>query len=201
MKEFYPITIAGVKRELKLCPLNEKLYIGAFVIIGDPELTEKAAGALLEKAPEYAKGILAIGRGGNKSRKDFGTWCEVKPFISFFYPELFVCEEAIPGDFSKEDIENILCDFLNTYDSGDDQNVWFGKVKEIGAKYGFCPDVKAYKASPEGYKGHVGDVSTFIRVAVTGRTNSPDLYAVMQLMGKELVENRIKEFIENGRNN
>ena len=150
---------------------------------------------LLEKAPEYAKGILSIGRGGNKSRKDFGTWSEVKPFISFFYDSLFTREEDIPAGFDKADVKSILEGFLATFDMSDDQNTWFGKIKELGAENGFCPDVKAYKANPEGYKGHVGDVSTFIRVAVTGRTNSPDLYAVMQLMGKEKVENRIKDFI------
>ncbi len=151
---------------------------------------------ILTKSPEYAKGILSIGRGGNKSRKDFGTWSEVKPFISFFYDELFERLENIPDGFDGEDVKNILEGFLASYDQNDDQNTWFGKIKEIGSKYGFCPDVKAYKASSEGFKGHVGDVSTFIRVAVTGRTNSPDLYAVMQLMGKELVEKRIRDFIK-----
>lgn len=151
---------------------------------------------ILTSSPEYAKGILSIGRGGNKSRKDFGTWSEVKPFISFFYDELFERVENIPEGFEGEDVKNILKGFLASYDQNDDQNTWFGKIKEIGEKYGFCPDVKAYKANPEGFKGHVGDVSTFIRVAVTGRTNSPDLYAVMQLMGKDRVDERIKEFIK-----
>ncbi len=150
---------------------------------------------ILVSNPEYAKGILSIGRGGNKSRKDFGTWSEVKPFISFFYDELFSREEKIPEGFDEKDVKEILEGFLSTYDENDDQNTWFGKIKELGAEKGFCPDVKAYKANPEGYKGHVGDVSTFIRVAVTGRTNSPDLYAVMQLMGKDKVESRIKDFI------
>jgi glutamyl-tRNA synthetase len=104
--------------------------------------------------------------------------------------------ENIPEGFEGEDVKNILKGFLASYDQNDDQNTWFGKIKEIGEKYGFCPDVKAYKANPEGFKGHVGDVSTFIRVAVTGRTNSPDLYAVMQLMGKDRVDERIKEFIK-----
>lgn len=151
---------------------------------------------LIEKSPEYTKGILSIGRGGNKSRKDFGTWSEVKPFISFFYDELFSREEDIPEGFDKDSVKDILESFLATFDMADDQNLWFGKVKELADKNGFCPDVKAYKANPDGYKGHVGDVSTFIRVAVTGRTNSPDLYAVMQLMGKDRVETRIKEFIK-----
>jgi glutamyl-tRNA synthetase len=150
---------------------------------------------ILVSNPEYAKGILSIGRGGNKSRKDFGTWSEVKPFISFFYDELFSRDENIPEGFDEKDVKEILEGFLSTYDQNDDQNTWFGKIKELGAEKGFCPDVKAYKANPEGYKGHVGDVSTFIRVAVTGRTNSPDLYAVMQLMGKDRVESRIKDFI------
>ncbi len=150
---------------------------------------------LLVNDEALAKGILSIGRGGNKSRKDFGTWSEVKPFISFFYDELFVREENVPENFDKETVNGVLEAFLASFDLSDDQNTWFGKIKELGAEKGFCPDVKAYKASPEGYKGHVGDVSTFIRVAVTGRTNSPDLYAVMQLLGKERVEKRIRDYI------
>lgn len=85
---------------------------------------------------------------------------------------------------------------MASYDPSDDQQTWFDKVKEIAAALGFAPDMKMYKASPEEYKGHIGDVSMFLRVAVTGKMNAPDLYAVMQILGRDITFARLQHTIQ-----
>lgn len=145
--------------------------------------------------PDYTKSILQIGRGGNKPRKDLETWKDAKGYMGFFFPEYFEYTDKIEG-FAKEDIIACLDDFAESYDIDDEQDVWFSKVKEIGEKHGFCPNIKEYKANPENWKGNVGDVSSFIRIAITGKTNSPDLCAVMKILGKEESINRINKYKE-----
>ena len=152
----------------------------------DPEFAEK-----LEADPEYAKKILAIGRGGKKPRKDLAVWKDAKPYMGFFYDEYL--EDAVFDEkFSKDLVADVLNRFLESYDSADDSGVWFDKVKAITEAVGFTTDMKAYKADPTAYPGTVADVSTMIRLAVTGKTNSPDLYTVMQLLGAERTEQRIR---------
>ena len=80
---------------------------------------------------------------------------------------------------------------IKTFDYADDMNTWFDKIKKIAANLGFADDMKAYKENPDAFKGSITDVSNVIRVAVTGRNNSPDLCTVMQVLGKERVERRI----------
>ena len=152
----------------------------------DPDFAEK-----LEADPEYAKRILAIGRGGKKPRKDLAVWKDAKPYMGFFYDEYL--EDAVFDEkFSKDLVADVLHRFLESYDPADDSGVWFDKVKAITEAVGFTTDMKAYKADPTAYPGTVADVSTMIRLAVTGKTNSPDLYTVMQLLGAERTEQRIR---------
>ena len=146
---------------------------------------------ILSADKEKALRIFSIGRGGKKPRKDIAKWSEVKQFISFFYPALFVREDPVPAQFADADVKAVLSAFAAGYDPADAQDVWFGKIKQIAADNGFCPDMKQYKADPEAFKGSVADVSMFIRVAVTGRVNSPDLYEVMNVLGGEEVLRRV----------
>lgn len=157
----------------------------------DPEF-----GKCLTDDPEYAKSIFSIGRGGKKPRKDFATLAEIKPFIGFFYDKFFTIEDAYPEKFPKEDIKSALESFKTTFDIKDDMNTWFSKIQQIGEGMGYTSDMKAYKASPESYKGNVGDISMFIRIAVTGKMNSPDMYAVMQILGYDRVVERINKMLE-----
>ena len=150
---------------------------------------------MLKARPDFAKSILAIGRGGKKPRKDLATWKDVKPYMGFFYDEFFAFE-GFPTQFDSAIIRTVLEKFLNRYDPADDATVWFNKVKEITAEIGFAADMKEYKAEPERFGGSVADVSTFLRVAVTGKTNSPDLYTVMQLLGAEKSVERIRTAME-----
>ena len=155
----------------------------------DPDFAAK-----LEADPAFATAILAIGRGGKKPRKDLATWKEAKPYMGFFYDEYL----EIPQFDSKFDngvIIDVLERFLNVFDIGDDSAVWFDKVKAITEDIGFTTDMKAYKADPDAFKGTVADVSTFIRQAVTGKTNSPDLYTVMQILGYARTVQRIRNTI------
>ncbi len=151
--------------------------------------------AKLEEAPDYAKAILAIGRGGKKPRKDISVWKEAKPYMGFFYEEYFA-HEGWPEEFAPAVIRSALEKFLESYDYSDDATVWFDKVKEVTANIGFAADMKAYKADPEAYPGSVAHVSTFLRLAVTGKSNSPDLYTVMQVLGYEKTVARIKAAVE-----
>lgn len=150
---------------------------------------------VISRNPDYTKAILQIGRGGNKPRKDLETWKDAKGYMGFFFPEYFEYADKIEG-FDKEDIIACLDDFAESYDIDDEQDVWFSKVKEIGEKHGFCPNIKEYKANPENWKGNVGDVSSFIRIAITGKTNSPDLCAVMKILGRDESINRINKYKE-----
>ncbi len=151
---------------------------------------------IITRDPDYTKAILAIGRGGKKPRKDITIWSGVKDYIGFFFDEFFEIKDEIAGDFARDDVKRCLADFLATYNEADDQETWFNKIKDVAAKNGFSPDVKAYKAEPEKFKGHVGDVSMFLRVAITGKLNSPDMYAVMNILGKDKVTSRINDMIE-----
>ena len=155
----------------------------------DPDFAEK-----LHADPAFATAILAIGRGGKKPRKDLATWKEAKPYMGFFYDEYW--ELPVFGStFESSVIRTVLEKFLETYDPADDSSAWFDKVKAITEQIGFTADMKAYKADPSAYPGNVADVSTFIRQAVTGKTNSPDLYTVMQILGKDRTEQRIRQVL------
>ncbi len=149
--------------------------------------------SILENDREYAVRILSIGRGGKKPRKDIALWSEVKNYVSFFYDSLFQRNDSVPDSFDKSDVMSVLSDFKESYDATVDQSQWFNNIKAIAEKNGFCPDMKQYKANPEAFKGSVADVSMFLRLAVTGRMNSPDLYEVMQILGKERVISRVVE--------
>ena len=155
----------------------------------DPEFGEK-----LTADPDYAKQILAIGRGGKKPRKDLAVWNDAKPYMGFFYDE-YLQKPEFDSRFDKAVIVDVLNRFLESYDPADDSNTWFDKVKVITTDIGFTTDMKAYKADPSAFPGTVTDVSTMIRLAVTGQTNSPDLYTVMQILGQERTAQRIRDAI------
>ena len=151
-------------------------------------------GAKLAADPEYATKILAIGRGGKKPRKDMAVWKEAKPYMGFFYDE-YLEAPVFDAKFDKATVIDALERFLKAFDIADDSNTWFDKVKGITTEMGFTADMKAYKADPTAFPGTVADISTFIRVAVTGKTNSPDLYSVMQILGYERTCQRIRDAI------
>ena len=141
----------------------------------------------------YAKAILAIGRGGKKPRKDFATWVDVKPYLDFFYDDWFRIADEYPEGTDKADVKKALALFAETYDERDEMDVWFDKIKAIADTLGYASDMKAYKENPGAYRGNVADVSMFLRVAVTGKLNSPDMYAVMQVLGRARVLSRVEE--------
>ena len=152
----------------------------------DPDFAEK-----LSSDPDFATKILAIGRGGKKPRKDLAVWKDAKPYMGFFY-DAYLEKPCFDEKFEKAVILEVLNRFLEKYDIADDANTWFAKVKELTEEIGFTTDMKAYKADPSAFPGTVADVSTFIRQAVTGKTNSPDLYTVMQILGYERTVDRIR---------
>ena len=151
-------------------------------------------GSKLEADPAYAQRILAIGRGGKKPRKDLATWKEAKPYMGFFYDD-YLEVPAFDEKFDKSLIADVLNRFLDRFDPADDSNTWFEKVKAITNEIGFTTDMKAYKTDPTAFPGTVADVSTFIRQAVTGKTNSPDLYTVMQILGHDRTCARIRNVL------
>lgn len=151
---------------------------------------------LFTDRPDYAKAILSIDRDCPKPRKDITAWNGVKDYVSYFYNELFVPEYNFPESISAEDVNAIIEAYLKVYDETDEKDVWFAKIKDLCEPLGFTPNVKEYKKNPDAFKGHVGDVSSVIRIAVTGRANTPDLCAIMKLLGKEEVIKRLQNAVQ-----
>lgn len=151
----------------------------------DPELCE-----LMMRDEGYTRAILGIGRGGAKPRKDIALWKDVREYVSFFFEETFKVSEEMPASVSAEDRRYILTAFAARYREEEDQTAWFDGIRAIAADIGYAADMKAYKAEPDKYRGHIGDVSMCLRVAVTGRGSSPDMYEVMRILGAERVAER-----------
>jgi len=151
-------------------------------------------GAKLAADPTFATAILAIGRGGKKPRKDLAVWKDAKDYMGFFYDE-YLTAPVFDEKFDKATVKTVLEKFVASYDPADDSTAWFDKVKAITTDIGFTTDMKAYKADPAAFPGTVADVSTFIRQAVTGKTNAPDLHTVMQILGAERSLTRIQAVI------
>ncbi|MDR1693348.1 MAG: glutamate--tRNA ligase [Oscillospiraceae bacterium] len=138
---------------------------------------------LLVRNPEYSRDILSIGRGGAKPRKDITRWDGAKEYLAFFFDELFIPVSPPDREFCGA--------YAGIYDPADGQDVWFQKIKDLGERFRYCPDVKQYKTDPAGWKGSVADASASLRLALTGRESSPDMYAVMRLLGADRVRERV----------
>lgn len=142
----------------------------------------------------YLEQILDIGREDKKPRKDLIYSKQIMNFISYFFDDYFRVEDEMPVEVPKEDTRIILDEYLKSYDHSDDQSQWFDKIRNIATENGYAAKPKDFKKHPDEYKGHVGHVSTVIRIALTGRSQSPDIWTVQQILGKEKVENRIKNY-------
>ncbi len=151
--------------------------------------------ALFVDDKEKATAILNIDRENPKPRKDIACWEEVENYVSYFYNELYDADSTLPEHIKKDDAIEILTKYKEVYSANDSKEEWFNKIKELCSACGFTPNVKEYKQNPDAFKGHVGDVSTVIRIAITSRTNTPDLYYIMQILGVDEVMNRIDNTI------
>ncbi len=151
--------------------------------------------SLLSRDLAFAEKLFNIDRDVPKPRKDIAKWNEAKEYAAYFYDELYNNNYELPEKINCEDAAEILKKYLTVYNPDDSKDEWFARIKEICPECGFCPEVKEYKKNPEAYKGHVGDAATIIRIAVTGRTNSPDLCSIMALLGKDKVKERIEKAI------
>ena len=152
------------------------------------------------KDKNYALKIFGIERGNQKPRKDIAKWSDVKESIIYMYDNKFL-DENIEYPYQtineKDDINKILKLYTEKYyDANDDKQTWFNKIKELSGEMGFAKEVKEYKQNPDMYKAHVGDVSTVLRVALTGRTNTPDMYEIMNVLGKQSIQKRFEKAIK-----
>lgn len=142
---------------------------------------------------EYMLKILDLGRDESKPRKDLIYGEQILDFISYFFDDLFKIEDEVPEE-TKSDAKVLLSEYLESYDHKDDQSQWFSKIRTIAGKNGFAEKPKDYKKHPEEFKGHVGHVSTLIRIAVMGRSQSPDVWTIQQILGEEVTKVRIEKF-------
>ena len=150
---------------------------------------------LINKYKDYTIEVLNIEREQKKPRKDYGAFSEIKGQIWYMYDELFTdVEYEFDPKFSKEDINEVLTTYLNEFfDENDDKDTWFNKMKELTDKLGYCSNMKEYKENPDNYKGSVADISNIIRVGVTSKAQTPDLYIILKLLGKERIKDRISK--------
>ena len=153
--------------------------------------------ALISRDEEYSVNILNIDRETPKPRKDIAAFSEIKDYVSYFFDEIYEKNYEMPENITKDMAKEILEAYLKEYNPADDKQQWFDRIKALCEPLGYTPNVKEYKKNPDAFKGHVGDVSTVIRLAVTGRKNTPDLYAIMSLLGIEKVKERLSDAISN----
>lgn len=158
----------------------------------EPENVEKWFGDR-EKMLQILR--LYMGVGAKRRRKDLMYAKQIFELISYFF-DGESSEEIDEFKLDDDMVSKILKSYLAKYDHNDDNSVWFNKLKEIADEHGFASDMKAYKANPENFKGNVSDIAEAVRIAVTGRANTPDLWTIVHIMGEEQMTERIKKHIK-----
>ena len=164
--------------------------IAEWAKVYDPEFA-----SLFCADPEFSTAVMNIDRENPKPRKDIAKWSEVKDYVSYFYNPIYNADYTLPEDISKADAAAIAEKYLSEFSLADDKDQWFARIKDMCEPLGFTPNVKEYKKNPDAFKGHVGDVSTVIRIALTSRRNTPDLYSIMLLLGEDEIKARLSEAI------
>ena len=148
---------------------------------------------------EYSLKVFGIERGNKKPRKDIAKWSDVKNSIVYMFDNKFLNDDVVYeyGKINnKEEINKILQMYINElFNINDDKDTWFSKIKDLAEKCGYAREVKEFKENPEKWPGHVGDISTVLRVALTGRQNTPDMYEIMKVLGKDSVIKRLEKAI------
>lgn len=172
----------------------DEATIADFVIAWAEKYQPDVARVIAPQRDDFVK-LLAIGRDGKKPRKDLMNAEQIVQFTKYFFDAWFTQEDALPENIPAEEAAAILEDYLATYDHSDDNETWFGKIRTITEERGYAVRPKDYKKNPDAYKGHVGDVSTVVRLAITGRRNSPDIWAIQQVLGEEKTIARVKQMI------
>lgn len=151
---------------------------------------------ILTENPDYTKAVFSIDRDVPKPRKDIAKWNEAKDYFSYMFNDIFVPCFELPENINPLDAKAFLTAYKTVYSPDDDRQAWFDKIKEIAPTIGFAAETKQYKADPDSYKGHSGDLSSVLRIAVTGRRNTPDLCSIMQVLGTNECISRIDKMIE-----
>lgn len=155
---------------------------------------------IIEKDKEYYKGILNIEREKVKPRKDIAHYSDIEDLIWYMYDDIYnekISEYEWQKITDKKEITEILNKYIENYYTDESQEEWFNNVKKLAEELGYASNMKEYKKNPENFKGNVADIATVLRVALTSKSNTPDLYEIMKLFGKDRVENRYKELIKN----
>lgn len=148
---------------------------------------------------DYALKVLGIERGNTKPRKDISKWSDLKDNIIYMYDDKFDnISEYLFGTISDEnEVSKIVKLYVEKYyDESDDKQTWFNKIKDLAEELGYAREVKEYKQEPEKWPGHVGDISTVLRVSLTKRQNTPDLYEIMKVLGKDRIVERFNKLVK-----
>ncbi|MBR1527684.1 MAG: glutamate--tRNA ligase [Oscillospiraceae bacterium] len=184
--------LRDVSKEVLSRMTAEKLYQGLSAWCQEYQ-TDFAA--LLSKYQDRAIKALNVGRGGAKVRKDLENWKQSCQFLSFYFDESFKQQDAMPEEISESDRKEFFKAYLESYQHSDDSSAWFAKVKDITEKLGYAVKPKDFKKHPEDYKGSIIHITNMIRIALTGRANAPDIWEVSQVLGEEIVLNRLKKWL------
>jgi len=182
-----------VSKEMLCLMSGDEIYTGLseWAKEFDPEFY-----SILTEDKQFSVNALSVGKGGNKPRKDLMYWRQAKDFLSFYYDSMFKVEDELPENINSDEAKIIINAYLDTYDHSDEQSVWFEKIRKIAEDNDYAAQMKEYKKNPENYKGHIGDVSGVLRLAITGRLNSPDFHQISQILGKERAIKRLCDFAE-----
>lgn len=151
---------------------------------------------LLTRDRDYTVAMLSIDRDKPKPRKDIAKWNETEEYFSYFFPELYRECFDLPEGISPDSAKAFLERYAALYNPEDEGAAWFEVIKGIAPEIGFAAETKQYKSNPEAYKGHAGDLSTVLRIAITGRRNTPDLCGIMRVLGYDRCIERINKAIK-----
>jgi glutamyl-tRNA synthetase len=162
-------------------------------LVGWAAAYNKNAWNVMKDVRDTVEAILDLGRNEAKPRKDFVSASQMFEFIQYFFDEFFSIEEPLPAEVDRNDAAEILSRYAATYDQSDDQSTWFEKIRVITSDLGYAVKPKDFKNNPDLYKGHVGHVSTVVRLALVGRSQSPDLWEIQQILGSQKTLERIKK--------